>query len=125
MPSLEALTLGVDGFLLKGIGSDDLVRAIQTVAAGQSILDPTVTKNVLWKVKSLAETPVKRKLDQLSAQEFWVLTFVAEGKTNKEIGTELGLSDKTVKNYLANLMEKLQINRRSKAAAFFAQQKIE
>jgi DNA-binding CsgD family transcriptional regulator len=75
----------------------------------------------MGKVRALAEQPPKGRMDRLSAQERRVLALVAEGKTNKEIGVELGLSDKTVKNYLANLMDKLQLNRRSQAAAFFAQ----
>ena len=66
-------------------------------------------------------TPSTNKLGSLSPQERRVLALVAEGKTNKEIGQALGLSDKTVKNYLSNIMEKLQVTRRSQAAAYFVQ----
>jgi len=118
---LEAIMTGADGYLMKEIDAESLVRAIRAVAAGQSILDPAVTQRVMGRVRALADQPPKGRLDRLSAQEKRVLALVAEGKTNKEIGIELGLSDKTVKNYLANLMDKLQLNRRSQAAAFFAQ----
>jgi DNA-binding NarL/FixJ family response regulator len=117
----EAIAAGADGFLFKGIDTAGLVQAIQRVAAGQSILDPAVTRRVMTRVKSLSETPAKDKFDLLSAQERRVLALVAEGKTNKEIAVDLDLSDKTVKNYLSNLLNKLQFSRRSQAAAFFAQ----
>ena len=116
----EAIAAGADGYLLKEIDGEALVKAIEKVAAGQSILDPAITGRVLGRVKNLAEPP--SKMDSLSAQERRVLALVAEGKTNKEIASDMGLSDKTIKNYLSNLMDKLHLSRRSQAAAFFAQQ---
>src|SRR5205814_531154 len=83
----------------KEIDEENLVRAIRDVAAGKSILDPAVTRRVLERVKN-PDTPSTNKLDSLSPQERRVLALVAEGKTNKEIGGVLGLSDKTVKKYL-------------------------
>ena len=115
----EAIGAGADGYLLKEIDGEALVKAIEKVAAGQSILDPAITGRVLGRVKNLAEPP--SKMDALSAQERRVLALVAEGKTNKEIASDMGLSDKTIKNYLSNLMDKLHLSRRSQAAAFFAQ----
>ena len=106
--------------MLKEIDEENLVRAIRDVAAGKSILDPAVTRRVLERVKN-PDTPSTNKLDSLSPQERRVLALVAEGKTNKEIGGVLGLSDKTVKNYLSNILDKLQLTRRSQAAAFFVQ----
>lgn len=117
----EAITAGADGYLLKDIEAEELVRAIEQVANGQSILDPSVTRRVLGRVKAGAETPVPSGLEILSAQEKRVLALVAQGKTNKEIGLEMGLSDKTVKNYLSNLLDKLKLSRRSQAAAYFVQ----
>jgi len=118
---LESIDAGGDGFLLKEIDEDNLIRAIRNVAAGQSILDPAVTRSVLERVKN-ADTPsTKGELELLSVQERRVLALVAEGKTNKEIGVALGLSDKTVKNYISNILDKLQMTRRSQAAAFFVQ----
>lgn len=118
---LECITAGADGFLLKEIGADLLVQAIVKVAAGQSILDPAVTRRVLERVKNPANTAFKSKLETLSPQESRVLALVAEGKTNKEIGSALGLSDKTVKNYLSSVLQKLQLGRRTQAATFFVQ----
>ncbi|WCJ59160.1 response regulator transcription factor [Fontisphaera persica] len=118
---MQAVMVEADGFLLKDVHPDELVAAIEKVHAGQSILDPAVTRRVFEQLKRGVSQSAPTPLDQLSAQEKRVLALVAEGKTNKEIGLALGLSDKTVKNYLANAMEKLQINRRSQAAALFAQ----
>ena len=117
---MESIDAGGDGYLLKEIDEENLVRAVRNVAAGQSILDPAVTRRVLERVKN-PDTPSTTKLDSLSPQERRVLALVAEGKTNKEIGVALGLSDKTVKNYLSNTLDKLQLTRRSQAAAYFVQ----
>jgi len=121
---LESIDAGGDGYLLKEIDEENLVQAIRNVAAGKSILDPAVTRRVLERVKNTdthLETPSTNRLGSISPQERRVLALVAEGKTNKEIGLALGLSDKTVKNYLSNIMEKLQVTRRSHAAAYFVQ----
>lgn len=119
---LDAIAAGADGYLLKEIHGERLIQAIQDVAAGRSILDPAVTRRVMSRISSPALLTSKNKLEVLSAQERRVVALVAEGKTNKEIGRELGLSDKTVKNYLSNAMEKLNLTRRSQAAAFFIDQ---
>jgi len=118
---LESIDAGGDGYLLKEIDDESLVRGIRTVAGGQSILDPAVTKRVLERVKNSDSNVSQDMLPALSPQEKRVLALVAEGKTNKEIGLALGLSDKTVKNYLSNIMEKLGLTRRSQAAAYFVQ----
>lgn len=115
----EAIAAGADGYLLKEIDGEGLVKAIEKVAAGHSILDPAITGRVMGRVKNLAEPA--SQIDILSAQERRVLALVAEGKTNKEIASDLGLSDKTVKNYLSNVLDKLHLSRRSQAAAFFVQ----
>ena len=108
-----------NGYLLKEIGRDALIRAIETVAKGQSILDPAVTQRVLERMRSLSVTNTEDKSKELSPQEQRVLALVADGKTNKEIAVALDLSDKTVKNYLSNIFQKLQVSRRSQAAAIF------
>ncbi len=118
---MQSIGSGAEGYLLKEIDEPGLVRAIKEVAEGRSILDPAVTRRVLNRMNERTGSHPGAKLDRLSAQERRVLELVAQGKTNKEIGLALGLSDKTVKNYLSNLMDKLQLNRRSQAAAFFAQ----
>lgn len=121
---LAAVLAGAHGYVLKEIDSAALIRAIQLVAEGQSILDPTVTERALRWLRELCQTPPSSGLHQLSAQEERVLALVAEGKTNKEIATTLGLSDKTVKNYLANVFQKLHITRRAQAAAFFVKRHV-
>jgi two-component system response regulator DevR len=118
----DAIAAGADGYLLKEIHGDKLVQAIQDVAEGKSILDPTVTRRVMSRAQNPASPTVQNKLDLLSAQERRVVALVAEGKTNKEIGRDMGLSDKTVKNYLANALGKLNFTRRSQAAALFITQ---
>jgi two-component system response regulator DevR len=116
---LATILAGADGFLLKEVGSDDLVRAMRTVAKGQSILDPAVTQRVLGRVKALSSAPPQEKGDQLSPQERRVLALVAEGRTNKEIALTLNLSEKTVGNYLGNIFQKLDVTRRAQAAVYY------
>lgn len=116
---LAAVLAGAHGYVLKEIDSAALLRAVHTVAKGQSILDPYVTDRALGWIRSLGTIPQISGTDPLSAQEERVLALVAEGQTNKEIATALNLSDKTVKNYLSNVFQKLRITRRAQAAAFF------
>jgi DNA-binding NarL/FixJ family response regulator len=118
---VEAISAGADGYLLKEVNRDVLVSSILKVASGQSILDPAVTGRVFGKVQSLMQNPTGNKLGLLSAQERKVLALVAEGKTNKEVAAVMGLSDKTIKNYFSNILDKLQMTRRSQAAAYFVQ----
>lgn len=116
---LAAVLAGAHGYVLKEIDSAALLRAVHTVAKGQSILAPYMTDRALGWIRSLGTTPQISGTDPLSAQEERVLALVAEGQTNKEIATALNLSDKTVKNYLSNVFQKLRITRRAQAAAFF------
>lgn len=117
----EAISAGAEGYLIKDILADELVSAVTQVMQGRSILSPAVTSRIMGRIKAGNEKVVPTGIDMLSAQEKRVLAMVAEGKTNKEIGAAMGLSPKTVKNYLSNLMDKLALSRRSQAAAFYAQ----
>lgn len=117
----EAMSSGAHGYLLKEINAQALWQAIIDVASGKFILDPAVTTRVLNLVRHGAPQNEQDKLASLSAQERRVLALVADGKTNKEIAEQMGLSDKTVKNYLSNIFEKLQISRRSQAAVLYAE----
>lgn len=112
---MSTVLAGAAGYVLKDIGHRALVGAIRDAAAGRPILDPRLTDPVASRV---------RKADALSAQEQRVLALVVEGRTNKEIGAALGLSDKTVKNYLSNAFAKLGISRRTQAAALFGAGRI-
>jgi two-component system response regulator DevR len=119
---VQAISAGADGYLLKEVGREALLDAIQKVSSGQSILDPAVTGRVFGKVQALMADPGSgNRLKSLSAQESRVLALVAEGKTNKEVAAAMGLSDKTIKNYFSNILDKLQLSRRSQAAAYFVQ----
>ncbi len=121
---LAAVLAGAHGYVLKEIDSPALLEAIRTVAGGQSILDSSVTERALRWLRGLHDLPATPGTDQLSSQEERVVALVAEGKTNKEIAVALGLSDKTVKNYLANVFQKLRITRRAQAAAFFVKRQV-
>ena len=125
---VSTILAGAAGYLLKEIDSQGLIKAIETVHAGQSILDPKVTRSVLQRMsvltgKTAAVRPVGS--NDLSPQERRILALVVEGRTNKEIAKALDLSDKTVKNYLSNAFQKLHIRRRSQAAALFGRNAIE
>jgi len=113
----EAIRSGGNGYLLKEIDGRGLVQAILDVAAGKSILDPAITARVMNLVKTGGNQP--KLLDSLSPQERRVLALIAEGKTNKEVGLDMNLSEKTIKNYLANIFDKLNVSRRSQATALF------
>jgi two-component system, NarL family, response regulator DevR len=116
---LATILAGAQGFLLKEVSSDELLRAVKAVANGRSILDPAVTQRVLTRVQTLSASSTGAKEEELSPQERRVLALVAEGKTNKEIAVALNLSEKTVGNYLSNVFQKLNITRRSQAAVYF------
>lgn len=120
----EALSTGAHGYLLKEINAQGLYQSILDVAAGRFILDPAVTSHVLNLVRTGNDGKERAKLNLLSAQERRVLAFVSEGKTNKEIAGQMGLSDKTVKNYLSNIFEKLHLTRRAQAATFYTSNQI-
>lgn len=114
---------GANGFLLKDVEPDQLVHAIHDVSEGKSILDPSVTSQVFKMLRpdgggSRAPTP-PQTVEKLSPQEMRILKLVAEGLTNNEVAEELGLSPKTVKNYLSNAMGKLGFSRRAQAAAYW------
>lgn len=118
---LGTILAGADGFLLKEVSGEELIRAARMVASGRSILDPNITQRVMAKVKALS-IPGGESKEPLAPQERRVLALVAEGKTNKEIAVALELSEKTVGNYLGNIFQKLHVTRRSQAAVYFSKQ---
>ncbi|HEX2056049.1 MAG TPA: response regulator transcription factor [Nitrospiraceae bacterium] len=117
---LSAVASGAHGYVLRDAGTETLLQALRTVARGHAYLDPRVTHHTFAYLRRIAGRTVERNSPPLSPQEQRLLPLVAQGKTNKEIAAELGLSDKTVKNYLANVYNKLHITRRSQAAAFYS-----
>ncbi len=120
----EAIASGAQGYLMKEIDPAGLTRAVSDVHDGRSILDPESTARVMRMMRTQRSPQGAGQggaLGSLSVQERKVLALVASGRTNKEIGGELGLSDNTVKNYLGSVFEKLQVKRRSQAAAIYVQ----
>jgi two-component system response regulator DevR len=118
----DAIRAGAHGYLLKEIDGRDLVSAIHEVAEGRSILDPAITARVLQLVRTGGGGTGRDALALLSPQEKRVLALITEGCTNKEVAVRLGLSEKTVRNYLSTVFEKLHVSRRAEAAVIFAQE---
>lgn len=117
----QAIAAGAAGYLLKDNDGPTLAAAILQVAAGRSVLDPTLTDQVVRMVQRGPEQNASAKIKTLSLQEQRVVALLTAGKTNKEIGEALGLTEKTVKNYVATIFDKLGIERRAQAAALFTQ----
>jgi len=115
-----SIMAGASGYVLKQVRSDDLLRAIRAVGAGESLLDPAVTSAVLDRLRKGKHLMRDERLARLTPQEERILTLVADGRTNGEIGTELGLAEKTVKNYVSSILSKLEVARRAEAAAYLA-----
>jgi len=112
----EAILAGASGYVLKQIRGAELVDAIRRVAAGDQLLDPTVTAKVLDRLR---KPPVRdERIERLSEQERRVLMLIADGMTNRQIGEEMHLAEKTVKNYVSHLLAKLGMDRRTEAAVF-------
>ena len=116
---LSAVATGAHGYVLQDAGAETLLHAVRSITKGQSYLDPGVTRHTFAYLRKVANREPERGRHLLSPQEQRLLPLIAQGKTNKEIAAELGLSDKTVKNYLANVYSKLHLTRRSQAAAFY------
>jgi two-component system, NarL family, response regulator DevR len=113
-----SIMAGAAGYVLKQLRGDALVRAIRAVGAGQSLLDPAVTKGVFDRLRKGKHLFKDERLARLSPQEERILGLVAEGRTNGQIATEFGLADKTVKNYVSSILAKLEVARRAGAAAY-------
>jgi two-component system response regulator DevR len=111
----ESVMAGAAGYVLKELRGGDLVNAIRTVAAGGSLLDPTATRQLLSRLRT-SGTATPDPLHRLTEQERKVLELIGRGMTNRQIGAELYLAEKTVKNYVSSLLAKLGMQRRTQAA---------
>jgi len=111
----NAISAGAIGYVLKQVGNDDLIRAIETVARGEALLDPSVTGQVLAKLRESTRTEA---FLTLSEQELKVLALIAHGKTNKEIAANLHLGEGTVRNYVSSIFSKLGLSNRAEATAY-------
>jgi DNA-binding NarL/FixJ family response regulator len=114
----DAIMAGASGFILKQVKSEEIVQAIRCVAKGQSLLDPAVTGRVLERLRKGPEED--ERLAKLSPQERNILELIADGLTNRQIAGEIHLAEKTVKNYVSNLLTKLGMERRTQAAVYAA-----
>ena len=117
----SAILAGASGYFLKEIRGPELVSAVRRVAAGQSLIDPALTATVMDRLRGHRED---ERLAKLSPQERRILDLIAEGKTNRQIGTELYLAEKTVKNYVSNLLTKMGFARRTEAAVYATRSKL-
>jgi two-component system, NarL family, response regulator DevR len=113
----SAILAGASGYLLKQIRGQELVSAVRRVAAGQSLIDPALTAGVMERLRGKQED---ERIAKLSPQERRILALIAEGKTNRQIGAEMFLAEKTVKNYVSNLLAKMGFSRRTEAAVYAA-----
>lgn len=120
-----SLMAGASGYVLKQIGSQALINAVETVSKGQSLLDPSVTSKVIKKMREMSQTDSNSNIHMLTAQEKKVLALIAEGKTNKEMANILFLGEKTIRNYVSNILHKLNLQTRAQAIAFGLQNKID
>jgi DNA-binding NarL/FixJ family response regulator len=111
----DAISAGATGYVLKQVGNNDLVHAIATVARGDALLDPTVTGQVLLKLR---ESTRAEAFKNLTEREVRVLALIAQGRTNREIAAQLYLGEGTVRNYVSNILDKLQLANRAEATAY-------
>ncbi|MEX2238576.1 MAG: response regulator transcription factor [Dehalococcoidia bacterium] len=121
----NSIMAGAAGFVLKQIRGRDLVDAIRKVGGGRSLLDPEVTQRVLDRLRKAKFEEPDPGLAKLSAQEERILELVARGLTNKQISEVVFLSDKTVKNYVSTILQKLNVSRRAEAASYLARARAE
>lgn len=121
----DAISAGASGYVLKQIGSDDLIRALEMVGRGQSMLDPTLTQKVFQRVRESARKAEDEYFAALTQQELHILAYITEGLTNREIAERVFLSEKTVRNYVSSILSKLNLSSRAEAAAYAVRHHIQ
>jgi len=114
-----AIMAGASGYLLKQIDAEHLYHAVSVVGRGESILDATVSKTIVDRVKAVSAGGPSRSMDSLSGREKEILRLIAEGLTNKEIAEKICLGEKTVRNYVSSILLKLGISHRTQAAVYY------
>jgi len=114
----SAIRAGAAGYVLKQIGGDDLVRAIEAIGRGEALLDPAVTQRVFQEVRKAAREEEASAFAELTQQEMHVLQLVSEGRTNRQIAEMLFLGEGTVRNYVSSILSKLNVRNRAEAAAY-------
>ncbi|MFC7218059.1 response regulator [Streptomyces polyrhachis] len=121
----DAIMAGASGYVLKAIRGNELLTAVRDVSAGKSLLDPVATAQVLERLRDGGRAKEDDKLAALTEQERRILDLIGEGMTNRGIGEQLHLAEKTIKNYVSSLLSKLGMERRSQAAAYVARRQAE
>lgn len=119
----DSILAGASGYVLKEIDSQHLIQTIEAVSDGKSALDPSITEKVLKNIRKNAGE--NEKLSQLNSQEKQILSLIAKGKTNREIATTMILSEKTIRNYVSLILEKLNLHNRTEAAAYVLEHRLE
>ena len=114
----EAIVAGAAGYVLKQVKGSDIINAVRQVGAGRSLLDPLMTSRVLDRLRN--GSAEDQRVAALSGQERRILDLLADGKTNRQIAAEMFLAEKTVKNYVSNLLTKMGMSRRTEAAVYAA-----
>ena len=113
---LSSLKIGARGYVLKGVVSDELIKVIRQVFDGEVYVTPTMATSLLIELAYTSNSVTSHPIDQLNEREQSILELVAEGLTNRQIGEKLYLAEKTVKHYMTNILQKLQVNNRVQAA---------
>ncbi|MGD2026775.1 MAG: response regulator transcription factor [Anaerolineales bacterium] len=121
----DAINAGAYGYILKQIGSDDLINALDAIGRGESLLDPALTQKVFKRVREASRKATDEAFATLSDQELRILNLISEGKTNKQIAADIFLSEKTVRNYVSSILSKLNLSTRSEAAAYAVKHSVE
>lgn len=116
----SSIMAGASGYVLKQVRGGELIGAIRQVAQGRSLLDPELTARALAR---MLQTPAEAAVDELTGQERRILDLVGEGLTNRQVAERMSLAEKTVKNYVSNILGKLGLSRRTQAAAYVARRR--
>ncbi len=120
-----AIDAGASGYVLKRIGNDELTNAVRRVGNGESILDPAMTESVFKKVRQANKAQSASYFDSLTDQELSVLALLAQGLSNRQIAAKLFLGEGTVRNYVSNILSKINVNNRAEAAIYAVKHNIE
>jgi DNA-binding NarL/FixJ family response regulator len=120
---IKSIMAGASGYILKEIGSQELIDTVERVSNGESLLDPKITQKVLNHMREKEEE--NKKDDKLTERERTILEFLSEGLTNREIAQRVHLAEKTVRNYVSKILKKLDMNNRVEAATYITKKKME
>jgi two-component system, NarL family, response regulator DevR len=121
----DAIAAGASGYVLKQIGSNELIRALETIGRGESLLSPELTQKVFQRVREASRKAEDEAFAELNDQELRILALVSQGKTNKDIANTIYLSEKTVRNYVSSVLSKLHLSTRSEAAAYAVRHRVQ